>query len=272
MSTDPTRTSTIRTQFSGAARSRFTNLRNAAVGYLLSDSFNFALGTFAVGEFMEWLTRTEEETIFGGNNAAWMVPFINGAIRQGTSHADRTVAAGVKKFGMTVQIVDMDPSFIQPELDIIYAQNFRLLQGITEVMNLQIKEKLTAGMHFGLNPREVGKDISDRILSIGRTRAEVLARTETIRAHAEATLNRFELYGINKVNGQAELITARDSRVCPACKAIDGNIYTLAEARGLIPVHPRCRCAWLPVIDKFSIGTLRLNVSRIPSHSFIHTH
>jgi SPP1 gp7 family putative phage head morphogenesis protein len=74
----------------------------------------------------------------------------------------------------------------------------------------------------------------------------LLARTEIIRAHAEGTLNNFELAGLENVELQAEFLTAGDDRVCPICSALSGKIYSIKEARGIIPVHPNCRCTWLP--------------------------
>jgi hypothetical protein len=41
--------------------------------------------------------------------------------------------------------------------------------------------------------------------------------------------------------------TAGDDKVCPICEDIEENgPYTINEARGLIPAHPRCRCAFIP--------------------------
>ena len=74
----------------------------------------------------------------------------------------------------------------------------------------------------------------------------MLARTEIIRSHSEGTLNMFELAGIEEVELQAEFLTAGDERVCPICDSMAGKIYELKDAHGVIPVHPNCRCTWLP--------------------------
>lgn len=43
--------------------------------------------------------------------------------------------------------------------------------------------------------------------------------------------------------------TAEDDRVCQICLRIaDEGPYTINTARALIPAHPRCRCAFVPVI------------------------
>jgi hypothetical protein len=41
--------------------------------------------------------------------------------------------------------------------------------------------------------------------------------------------------------------TVGDDRVCDICEGYEGNTYTLAEARELIPAHPNCRCSIVPV-------------------------
>ena len=76
-----------------------------------------------------------------------------------------------------------------------------------------------------------------------------LARTEVINAYTEGTLDSYERLGVEEVQGRAEWSTAGDDRVCPQCAGMEGAVFTIREARGLIPLHPNCRCAWLPVID-----------------------
>jgi len=37
--------------------------------------------------------------------------------------------------------------------------------------------------------------------------------------------------------------------VCSECSDLEGNVYTIKEAHGMIPLHPNCRCAWKPHIE-----------------------
>ena len=48
----------------------------------------------------------------------------------------------------------------------------------------------------------------------------------------------------------AEWTTAGDERVCPECGGWEGIKMTIEEARGMIPLHPNCRCDWLPATKK----------------------
>ena len=44
---------------------------------------------------------------------------------------------------------------------------------------------------------------------------------------------------------EVNVLTAGDDRVCPTCEDIaEQGPYSIDEARGLIPAHPRCRCAF----------------------------
>ncbi len=88
-------------------------------------------------------------------------------------------------------------------------------------------------------------DILGRFMPAER-RAQILARTEIIRAHAEGQLQEFENWKVLQVNVKAEWITAGDNRVCPQCADLEGSIFTIEVARGMIPLHAQCRCAWIP--------------------------
>lgn len=68
----------------------------------------------------------------------------------------------------------------------------------------------------------------------------------TIAAHAEGQLLALEEMGVEEVGVAIEWSTAGDDRVCPLCSEMEGVVLKLEEAHGKIPLHPQCRCAWLP--------------------------
>lgn len=48
--------------------------------------------------------------------------------------------------------------------------------------------------------------------------------------------------------GKVNVVTAGDENVCPICEDIaDKGPYTINAARSLIPAHPNCRCAFVPI-------------------------
>ena len=75
-----------------------------------------------------------------------------------------------------------------------------------------------------------------------RYRAEMIARTETARAVSEGTLEGYGEAGVEKIR----FMSSADA--CIVCLGYDGNVWTRAEGEEIIPVHPSCRCSWLPVV------------------------
>lgn len=80
-------------------------------------------------------------------------------------------------------------------------------------------------------------------LGLTFSRAETIARTETIRAYREAS--RLS-YDANKsvVQGYTRLC-ALDTRTCAACWALHGTEHTTSE---VMPSHPNCRCVMVPKV------------------------
>jgi hypothetical protein len=66
----------------------------------------------------------------------------------------------------------------------------------------------------------------------------MLARTEIVNAHAVGQLNAFRMLGLEELGVMAEWSTGGDDRVCPDCGALEGEIFTVDEAEGMIPLHP----------------------------------
>jgi SPP1 gp7 family putative phage head morphogenesis protein len=87
-----------------------------------------------------------------------------------------------------------------------------------------------------------------------RRRAEMIARTEIIRAHHYANINEYMTWGAYGVSVTAEFRTAGDSRVCFRCSELEGQEFSLEDALGLIPVHPMCRCICLPIVNPKKSG------------------
>lgn len=287
---DPTRTKTIRRRYAQRLRGQLGAL-NAAVREavqrrdILSVSadtlqpedprppsdrpFRFATDDEKIEAFMAWLRRQERrgilEVIDRDENT-----FIRSAYSKGVEHAD----AALNAEGVQFPEQDLQAVFNQPvhreSVQFLFTRNFQELQGITDAMNQQISRELADGFAQGHSPTKISRNITDRVDAVGKTRSTVMARTEVIRAHSEGTLNRFEQAGVDEVTVKAEWSTAGDTRVCPICLALEGNVFTVQEARtdtfefsagedqppslsGTYPVrppaHPQCRCAFLPVVS-----------------------
>lgn len=120
------------------------------------------------------------------------------------------------------------------------------LDGVTWAAAQRIARVLHDGLDQGWGAERLAQAITDAVDSIARSRALLIANTELIRAHADGQLDALEELGEEEVTAAVEWATAGDDRVCKLCKPLDGVVLTVAEARGLIPRHVNCRCAWLP--------------------------
>lgn len=49
--------------------------------------------------------------------------------------------------------------------------------------------------------------------------------------------------------GKKQLVTRHDIHVCPTCQGLDGLILDLDDNSIWIPIHPYCRCTWIPIYD-----------------------
>jgi SPP1 gp7 family putative phage head morphogenesis protein len=209
------------------------------------------------GAFMDWLREMVDEEILAieqrdGQRISlreeWQNLYVRTAYVKGVAQADRLLGwAGISRPEQEIWQIFQQPIHANT-LAMLYTRNFEELRGITDAMSQGISRSLTEGLARGWGSAKIARALADQVDGIGIRRATLLARTEVIRAYAEGTLNRFEETGITEVIGDVEFSTAGDARVCPICKALQGRTYTIQEAHGIIPVHPQCRCAWLPVI------------------------
>jgi SPP1 gp7 family putative phage head morphogenesis protein len=143
----------------------------------------------------------------------------------------------------------------------LYSRTYENLESISSDTAGVIREELTKGFAQGESPTKMARRINKRVKTIQRTRAETLARTETIRAASMGTLDEYDKAGVDVVS-HAEWFTAQDDDVCPICRALDGRNFTTTEMRettfemegvsfpvNLIPpAHPNCRCSVTPVV------------------------
>lgn len=94
------------------------------------------------------------------------------------------------------------------------------------------------------NPRQLAARFAKQFADITRQRAEVIARTELIRAAREAQRS---VYEQNDIVMGYERQAAQDGRVCLGCLTLSGHVYSKSE---IMPSHPMCRCVMLPVLPE----------------------
>lgn len=95
-----------------------------------------------------------------------------------------------------------------------------------------------------------GKKTTDlkRILrerfGVSYSRADNIVRTEMSHIQNSAAKQRYEDYGIKEMEVWAD----KDERLCEICGKLHKKRYPIG-AKVPVPVHPRCRCQVLPVVE-----------------------
>jgi SPP1 gp7 family putative phage head morphogenesis protein len=100
-------------------------------------------------------------------------------------------------------------------------------------------EVVSQGLAEGRPTDAMVSDLRTR-LGVVKSRAEVIVRTESLRAYNEASNTYYASQGIDLVMYYA----TADDRSCPLCAPRAGQIYRRPEIR--VPLHPRCRCYLAP--------------------------
>lgn len=276
---DPTRTLTLRRQFSASAYKRFRKLKGVIRKAVIEQdslglrpdtfmevtppgrkAFDFSRSADKVQAFMDWLNQQQEMGVLEiilmpqigqATEQPWTSQYIYTAYKKGIDRANSELIRAGYNIPNIEEQGGLDTIFSQPihmeRVGLLYTRTFQELKGITQAMDQQISRVLAQGLADGLNPNKMAELINDRVDKIGITRARTLARTETIRAHHMGMVQEYKNWGVEGVKVKAEWVTAGDSRVCEQCASLEGQIYTIERIEGMIPYHPNCRCISIPV-------------------------
>jgi len=105
-----------------------------------------------------------------------------------------------------------------------------------------IRKTLISGLALGQNPREIARQ-ARAALGGNLARALTISRTETLRAYREATRRNYQ-ENSDILDGW-EWLSAKQSRTCAMCLAMDGTIHKLSET---LDDHPNGRCTMVPLV------------------------
>lgn len=198
--------------------------------------------------FGAWLRRLVDDQLL---EAADMVgPVEPGGwtrqfIRRGFMQGILSTMTELRKSGRDLGDAKAERLFTSPfhrrQLETLYSVNLESLKNMSSDMAGKIRQKVGVGLIAGKNPREMARDIAG-IMDISANRSRMIARTECIRANSEGTLATFRAFGESGVQLQAEWLTAGDDgRRCDTCAEMEGKVFSIEEAHGMIPLHPNPR-------------------------------
>jgi len=243
------------------------------------EAFNFPRSSDKVEAFMRWLNQQVDRGILQtitlpqvgeGMEQAWTNTYIYDSYKRGVIRARYELnragyaPASIEASGGIPAI--MSTPFHVDRVGLLYSRVFSDLKGVTTTMDTHISRVLAQGIADGDGTRLLARKLLSTINGKGagdlgitdtlgrfipaKRRAEMLARTEVIRAHHQATIQEYRSWGVAGVEVIAEFTTAGDDRVCDVCASMHGNRYTLEQIEPMIPVHPLCRCVAIPVVKR----------------------
>jgi len=251
-----------------------------------ADAFAFPRSSDKVRSFMAWMRQQvdkgileigELEQVGVGIEEAWTNKYVFDSYKRGVIRSRYEL----QKAGFSTPSIEatggieisMATPFHIDRLGLLYTRTFEGLRGITTAMDTQISRVLAQGIADGDGPVLLARKLVSTINGTGmgdlaikdtlgrfipaRRRAEVLARTEIIRAHHQATIMEYQNWAVEGVIVKAEWMTAGDNRVCSECILLEGEIFTLETAMNMIPLHPSCRCIALPFKQSLITKKLR---------------
>jgi len=271
---DPQRLGLPRRKFGNALSRRFSAVSKAIVSLIVDEDalglarndplsemlannrWYFLTDPQKLAAFRVWLRERVEAEILGlppgiDPSRPWLAEYIESTYRTALVrsyieiHGLETAASPFYEGGQAAFLRD---AFAGPvgtrQIELLYTRAFTQLQGVTDHMGAQLSRILADGFVDGSSQAAVARKMTQEIAGISRNRARLLAHTELSRAYVEGQLDGFEALGQDELILLAEWTTTGGSRVCPKCVDMNGALMTIEEARGLLPRHPGCRCAW----------------------------
>lgn len=271
--TDPTKTRTLRRRaYKPALTKRIWAVNGAVRDTTVSnDAFHITDSALApddassrqsfprratdqIEAFEQWFQRairtavlepTSTRAIRNGDH--YTAPFVEEAYRRGV----KTAAQSAKQAGEPVPTtaagaIALSSLISADALARLYRRNYNAVEGVVTATERRVAEVGSREIPPATNKQALAAALIAPLTAVGIKRAVDLAHTEVVFAVNEAILDVGEQLGASGVTAdvELELQTAGDSRVCAQCRALDGERYSLSEARGMLPLHPRGRCRW----------------------------
>lgn len=127
------------------------------------------------------------------------------------------------------------------------ARSFNEMDDVTTRMATKMTRALADGLVQQKSPKQIAQDLVDET-DIEMNRAMLIARTEISRAVNEGILDAAESEGVTQVGVAVEWMVGDNP--CPECEPLEGVVLSIDEARGMLPRHPGCMCAYEVVTER----------------------
>lgn len=165
---------------------------------------------------------------------------------------ERATAEGLKPFSATPALSTTSipgGSIHADALEFLYERSYTSLKGWTDALARETRQILFAGVEAGDGVGEIAKKLTERI-AVSRSRALVIARTETNQAYSRASIAEVKRASAETGEGiELRWITARDSRVRQEHAEVHGIVMDTTRASYIKTTDGvNCRCALAPVV------------------------
>lgn len=275
---DPSRTTMLRKRFLRELAKRFAVLKREITQLIYTEDalaledttplnerltenaarqrWQFLRSDQKIGAYRDWLQGQMDSRILSldSTGSAWTGAYVKSAYKQGLLNAFMAARRGKLGDPSSDFYTGSMTEFLRSafgggvaieKLDLLATRTYEGLKGVTTQMSTQMSRVLASGIADGKNPYQLARQLNEEV-GFALSRAARIARTEIMHAHAEGQLDSFDRLGVEELGILAEWSTAGDDRVCPLCAPMEGAIFTIKEARGMIPRHPNCRCTYIP--------------------------
>jgi hypothetical protein len=210
--------------------------------------YDFPQSENYLSQFKQWLLKQMSELFYNEDENSWWREYIAKGWQLGAAkvyNAWKSPSEFLKSsFNVPVSV---------NKVKLLAARVFTELENVTQDMATKMSRELVDGLIQGMSPREVARNMSKSIEGISKARALAIARTEVVRSHANGQLDTLEQLGMQHVGVAVEWSTSglgmtrkKNPSPCPICAPMQGVVFTLEEARGMIPRHPNCLCSLIP--------------------------
>lgn len=118
----------------------------------------------------------------------------------------------------------------------------RVWENVEDLINT-LNDGLIDCVITGKKTSQLKKALRERF-GVSYNRADTIVRTEMSHIQNTAAQQRYKDYGIREVEVWAD----KDERLCDECGKLHQKRYGINEPSP-VPVHPRCRCSVIPVVE-----------------------
>ena len=276
---NPTRTKTIQNNWYREINKRWSQFRKVTIDELKKyNTINNAVGyTFEMSAsqqriYMEFLQLQIDELLMGGVDSPpnWQEYYQVQAYQRGIEKTRSTLRSAGANLQSTAEEIAKASTLttftavstlgsassipIHSEaLSFLYTRSFEKLKGWTDAIASETRQILHDGVSQGQGVEEIARNMVAR-QDVSRTRARVIARTETIQAYQVSSANEAERS--SEELGE-EVMIRWISGLGPNVRHLHaswhGTVTSVQEYRRRIQVSPwNCVCAGIPVLAEFN--------------------